>query len=813
MQTAAGGPLKIKFTPEQIAQFENQATRIPGMNNSGRDRYIKEGVQAQQHQEQETKRKEEEIKSRMEMRPTLKRRATIAEKLQGKKDEYKQVPQVVGMSGADPVGEFIVETIGLNGIGALAKTGLWNIAKYAPTTQLGNWGRQYFVGNAFKNSFNGAAPTLTSQATSLLYQPAKQNETGLTSLKFFERPSKISEAESLGFGRSKGFNPEFGSDLHEFYTLQDRRRTMQDALRKLKAPEDMGVDETISKNSGSIIEDGYLMSNGYRYTPVTEKHFSTGTNMSFGRQGIGGSGHNYGLNLGGESTRVRDLGKESKITYSTPKTNLNRDDHTNLDVVITAENDKANKKGIKLLTKGMRDMESGAEFSGDASSTTAAEAVSSWLRLAKNKPQLREIAMSNAKIALDNNAGISLGKHTVTDPIHGIITENATMSPDAYSYLYRTAANNPDKFHLGYTMKAGNFNSFARNPKNAYMYDVEQNYLDGLITPQEYIKQFNSWSIPLGGRRAYFYNGRVYKPQPFLIRNKQGGKMNILEFLKNGSGIHIKEKNKGKFTSYCGGKVTDECIQKGKNSSNPAIRKRATFAANSRKWKHEKGGLLKFEEGGKNGAPSTKFLSKQWFKKAGNTINNIGNNIGDFLKTDAGKGIMDIGQNILSGYTNYKKASNLLDSQIEQSKASLEQAYQDTIQQAVQNRAIQQWLIKEQWKEAYQNGETLDNYSDIVASHMGYDQYSNSLQNAEQQKKQQQALLDQQASDIKGNMMGNLFGSVVQSGLGVLGNVLGGGGSSFTTKTTTTTPKTTPKTTTNHFASPLNDPTKFWSIA
>ena len=68
--------------------------------------------------------------------------------------------------------------------------------------------------------------------------------------------------------------------------------------------------------------------------------------------------------------------------------------------------------------------------------------------------------------------------------------------------------------------------------------------------------------------------------------------MNILEFLKNGSGIHIKEKNKGKFTSYCGGKVTDECIQKGKNSPNPAIRKRATFAANARKWKHEKGGEL-----------------------------------------------------------------------------------------------------------------------------------------------------------------------------------------------------------------------------
>jgi len=62
------------------------------------------------------------------------------------------------MSGADPVGEFVVGTIGLNGIGALAKTGLWSVAKYAPKTLLGKWGREYFVGNAFKDSFNGAVP-------------------------------------------------------------------------------------------------------------------------------------------------------------------------------------------------------------------------------------------------------------------------------------------------------------------------------------------------------------------------------------------------------------------------------------------------------------------------------------------------------------------------------------------------------------------------------------------------------------------------------------------------------------------------------
>ena len=59
------------------------------------------------------------------------------------------------------------------------------------------------------------------------------------------------------------------------------------------------------------------------------------------------------------------------------------------------------------------------------------------------------------------------------------------------------------------------------------------------------------------------------------------------------SGIHIKKKNEGKFTEYCGGKVTDAKIQQAKHSSNPTIRKRAVFAENARKWahKHQAGGV------------------------------------------------------------------------------------------------------------------------------------------------------------------------------------------------------------------------------
>lgn len=75
--------------------------------------------------------------------------------------------------------------------------------------------------------------------------------------------------------------------------------------------------------------------------------------------------------------------------------------------------------------------------------------------------------------------------------------------------------------------------------------------------------------------------------------------MNYIDFMKTG-GIHIKKENRGKFTDYCGGKVTTECIQRGKNSPSATIRKRATFAQNARSWsKHEEGGILHAQTGAK----------------------------------------------------------------------------------------------------------------------------------------------------------------------------------------------------------------------
>ena len=64
---------------------------------------------------------------------------------------------------------------------------------------------------------------------------------------------------------------------------------------------------------------------------------------------------------------------------------------------------------------------------------------------------------------------------------------------------------------------------------------------------------------------------------------------NILQFLKYG-GIHIKKKNKGKFTKSA--KAAGESVQEyaakvlSDPNTTPLQRKRANFARNAAKWKH-----------------------------------------------------------------------------------------------------------------------------------------------------------------------------------------------------------------------------------
>lgn len=112
------------------------------------------------------------------------------------------------------------------------------------------------------------------------------------------------------------------------------------------------------------------------------------------------------------------------------------------------------------------------------------------------------------------------------------------------------------------------------------------------------LANFSAYGGPLefdSGAIGYEFDNRYLNNQEMSATAKQRltslpnsfqalPEMNTYNAFAEGGGIHIKKKNRGKFTEYCGGKVTEACIRRGKNSSNPTTRKRATFAQNARNW-------------------------------------------------------------------------------------------------------------------------------------------------------------------------------------------------------------------------------------
>ena len=138
----------------------------------------------------------------------------------------------------------------------------------------------------------------------------------------------------------------------------------------------------------------------------------------------------------------------------------------------------------------------------------------------------------------------------------------------------------------------------------------------------------------------------------------------MVHLLKKGSGIHIKKSHEGRFTEYCGGNVTEECIRRGKNSPDPKIRKQAVFAQNARKFKHQDGGsIYGASQIQKNGN-----LSQQWKQQQEMAVQNfnqsmeqkkqldemkhmqesqaLGQNIGNTVGSLIGTGMQAIAQNI-----------------------------------------------------------------------------------------------------------------------------------------------------------------------
>ena len=120
-------------------------------------------------------------------------------------------------------------------------------------------------------------------------------------------------------------------------------------------------------------------------------------------------------------------------------------------------------------------------------------------------------------------------------------------------------------------------------------FDVDKynhaNYLAEIRSESKERRLINN-EIANGLKRVAGYTIPITIGANAISNEKNGGSLNYIFYLKSGGSIHIKPENRGKFTEYCGGKVTDECIQRAKRSGNKKLIKRAVFAENARKWKH-----------------------------------------------------------------------------------------------------------------------------------------------------------------------------------------------------------------------------------
>lgn len=223
--------------------------------------------------------------------------------------------------------------------------------------------------------------------------------------------------------------------------------------------------------------------------------------------------------------------------------------------------------------------------------------------------------------------------------------------------------------------------------------------------------------------------------------------------------IHIKKSNRGKFTDYCGGKVTSECIQRGKNSPNPAIRKRATFAANARKWKHEKGGAF---VKGVNVLDSNPKAYKQVKKRY--KMHQAG---GSF---DWG-GLAQTAVNAISQIKSNSIRNKAIDQQIEANKERLkaEKERNKYFADQTADHITREWADQQQ--KDFNSGTGGQNVSDIVTSNMKYNIASSLINpNIDQKYKQAELELQQYKQDNTNNMISNIGNNVLGFMMNQFGN-------------------------------------------
>ena len=404
---------------------------------------------------------------------------------------------------------------------------------------------------------------------------------------------------------------------------------------------------------------------------------------------------------------------------------------------------------IKKSTSGREYIESPRDVSSDVGNLIA-EGSERSTYTSKSNPN---IVYKIEDAPLDNIKNIKIRKEVADDIIApettvGYYNRNGKYYRVTQQDKYKSW--NPDDFDINYSPE---LDQEIIDALRKAKWNVELGTYNGA----PYARTASKNGIKIGNLEYFNWgrdpHGNLKLIDQYVYSQKQGGKMNILEFLKNGSGIHIKPSQKGSFTKYCNGKVTDECIRRGKNSPNPKIRKKATFADNARHFKHKDGG--KAFVNGVNVLDSNpkmyKYNKKYKMAQEGAKLT-FWQQAGNWIK-DNQDSISTIG----NGISNLISAKNR----------------QDEINQFAQSKQKELKAFKyKTWKDKYlSNLQNQTDRSDIVNAHNAFNQTN--INDALQEKQDE---INNQIANLQylNNQQDTGLGDITSGLLGIATNVLQG---------------------------------------
>ena len=261
--------------------------------------------------------------------------------------------------------------------------------------------------------------------------------------------------------------------LYKVTTNPELRQAVKTATSAKDYNQNVSIIDKQLKRDVIDNDDGFILSKGVnhaRFGTEGKGTLNTGASVSIGAKKDG----TFGLNLGG--------GADSP-------------------------------KSVAELKQVMSELPTGSTISGDAHTPS----VALHFRNRFNNKQYSKL------IDEINSGKFDISEYpTWTGQFDG-------MSPDAMSMLGRMAKDNPSVYHIEYgTTPAGQFNHLAKpEGRNAYIYDLWQQYRNGSLDINSYKSQVDQWLSGIGLKSSYIdENGTVQIAQPFLVRNKQGGKLN-----------------------------------------------------------------------------------------------------------------------------------------------------------------------------------------------------------------------------------------------------------------------------------------------